>query len=184
MTNQNQITLKQINFIKKLDATITEEQIKDFTTIEASKLIRKLLKQIKNNEEQTKKQSKPKEEIKRTHNVKVGDVFYASWGYEQTNLDFFLVTELVGAQSVRVLPVFLNEIEEETMSHGMARDVKFDPKNYTIDTRSVFIKDCEKGDLKRVQVSKWGNNEEYIKIASFASAYKYHGQKLYESWYY
>jgi hypothetical protein len=177
----NQITLKQINFIKKLDATITEEQIKDFTTIEASKLIRKLLKQIKSNEEQAKKQSKPKKEIERNHNVKVGDVFVASWGYEQTNLDFFLVTELVGTQSVRILPVYLNEIEEETFG-GMARDVKFDPKNYAINTRSVFINDCEKGDLKRVQVSKWGNNEEYIKIASFANAYKYHGEKLYESW--
>lgn len=179
----NQITLKQINFIKKLDANICEEDIKNYSTIDASKLIRKLLNQTKGKET---KQSKPKtkEEIKRNHNVKVGDVFYASWGYEQTNLDFFLVTELVGTQSVRVLPVFLNEIEEETMSHGMARDVKFDIKDYAIDTRSVFINDCEKGDLKRVQVSKWGNNEEYIKISSFANAYKYHGQKLYESWYY
>lgn len=177
----NTITLKQINFIKKLDASIEEESIKNYSTIEASKLIRKLLNQ---NKEQPKKQSKPKEEIKRNHNVKVGDIFVASWGYEQTNLDFFLVTELVGAQSVRILPVHLGVVEEETMSHGMARDVKFNVKDYAVDTRSVFIKDCDKGDLKRVQVSKWGNNAEYIKIASFANAYRYHGQKLYESWYY
>lgn len=175
---QNTITLKQINFIKKLDASIKEENIKNYSTIEASKLIRKLLNQ---NKEQPKKQSKPKEEIKRNHNVKVGDIFVASWGYEQTNLDFFVVAELVGSSSCRLLPVYLEKIEEDSIC-PISRDVSFDVKKWSVNPRSVFIKDCEKGDLKRIQVSKWGDNQEYIKISSFANAYPYHGGKMYESW--
>lgn len=30
------------------------------------------------------------------HNVKVGTIFYTSWGYEQTNVNFYEVIELVG----------------------------------------------------------------------------------------
>lgn len=37
-------------------------------------------------------------------NVKVGDIFVASWGYDQTNVDFYEVTGLTGA-SVRVREV-------------------------------------------------------------------------------
>ncbi|GGI90566.1 hypothetical protein [Legionella impletisoli] len=30
------------------------------------------------------------------HNIKVGTIFYACWGYEQTNINFYEVIELVG----------------------------------------------------------------------------------------
>ena len=35
-------------------------------------------------------------------NIKVGDIFYTSWGYEQTNVEFFKVVKLVGKASVEV----------------------------------------------------------------------------------
>lgn len=178
----NTITTKQINFIKKLDETIELKNIEKLTTIEASILIRKLLKKVKPNKTKT-QQDKPKEEIKRNHNIKVGDIFYASWGYEQTNINFFLVAELVGASSARILPVNLEVKEEETMSHGMARYATFDIKDYTIISKSGFIKDCIKGDLKRIL--RYGSDgKEYIKIDSFCNAHKYNGTKLYNSWYY
>lgn len=34
------------------------------------------------------------------YGVKVGDVFYSSWGYEQTNIDFYQVIALKGATMV------------------------------------------------------------------------------------
>ena len=43
------------------------------------------------------KEAKP---VKRNHNVKVGDVFYTSWGYEQTNCEFY---EVVGVRGSHVL---------------------------------------------------------------------------------
>lgn len=38
------------------------------------------------------------------HDVKVGDLFYTSWGYEQTNVDFYQVLDVKGHR------VLLNEI--------------------------------------------------------------------------
>ena len=54
-------------------------------------------------EEPKKKQKKAGK--KNAFGVKVGDIFSASWGYEQTNNDFFQVIALVGEKSVRVREV-------------------------------------------------------------------------------
>jgi hypothetical protein len=35
----------------------------------------------------------------------VGDVLVSSWGYEQTNIDYYLVTELVGKASVMIVEI-------------------------------------------------------------------------------
>jgi len=32
-----------------------------------------------------------KEKVKNIHGVEIGDIFYTSWGYDQTNIDFFEV---------------------------------------------------------------------------------------------
>ena len=37
--------------------------------------------------------------------TKVGDIFYRSWGYDQTNIDYFKVTKLIGKASVELVPV-------------------------------------------------------------------------------
>jgi len=36
------------------------------------------------------------------HSVKVGDIFYSSWGYEQTEVTFHLVTKVTGASVVTI----------------------------------------------------------------------------------
>ena len=38
-------------------------------------------------------------------NVKVGDVFYNSWGYEQTNINFYQVTGLRGSTQILLRPI-------------------------------------------------------------------------------
>ena len=55
------------------------------------------------------------------HGVKVGDLFYASWGYEQTNVNFFQVVELVGSSSVRIREVYPDLLKDEAVS-GMSED--------------------------------------------------------------
>lgn len=37
-----------------------------------------------------------------THNLQVGHVLRASWGYEQTNVDFFQVTAVISAKTVEL----------------------------------------------------------------------------------
>jgi hypothetical protein len=39
------------------------------------------------------------------HSLKVGDILKCSWGYDQTNIDFYQVTQLIGVTMVEVRPV-------------------------------------------------------------------------------
>lgn len=135
---------------------------------------------------ETKAAKKEKKEKTFFFDVKVGDLFYSSWGYEQTNVDFFQVIELVGEKSVRVREVNPRMIKEDAVS-GMSSDRTYEYTKELLPASdySVFIKDQEKGDLKKLK--SWnadGKSEPLFKLSSFASAYKYEGQKLYESWYY
>ena len=123
------------------------------------------------------------------YGVKVGDLFHASWGYDQTNNDFFQVVALVGEQSVRVREVY-PVCEEAEATCWAAEDRVFSTNTRGVllpaAKSSVFIKDQERGDLKRIQVSKYGNQEDvYFRLDSFAFAHKCEGEttKVYESWY-
>lgn len=118
--------------------------------------------------------------------IKVGDIFSASWGYDQTNVDFFQVVEIVGKSSVRVRQVHPEIIKDEACGPMSAdRTYKF-PTDGTLlpPCRGVFIKDTQRGDVKRVQT--YGKNDQpFIKLSSFAWAYKEMSDtaKCYESWY-
>ena len=120
--------------------------------------------------------------------VKVGDIFSASWGYDQTNVDFFQVVEIVGKCSVRIRQVHPEIIKDEACGPMCAdRTYKF-PTDGTLlpPCRGVFIKDTQRGDVKRVQIPSYGNKDQpYIKLSSFAWAYKEMNDtaKCYESWY-
>lgn len=136
--------------------------------------------------------TKEKAEKKNVFGVKVGDIFSASWGYEQTNNDFFQVIALVGEKSVRVREVNPPIVRRDPVS-GMAEDrvYKITGEILPPSPHSVFIKDQEKGDLKRIKPGYFQDEEEaknncYFDIGSYASAYKCNGEikKVYESWYY
>lgn len=136
--------------------------------------------------------TKEKAEKKNVFGVKVGDIFSTSWGYEQTNNDFFQVIALVGKKSVRVREVNPPIVRRDTVS-GMAEDrvYKITGEILPPSPHSVFIKDQEKGDLKRIKPGYFQDEEEaknncYFDISSYASAYKCNGEtkKVYESWYY
>lgn len=135
--------------------------------------------------------TKEKAEKKNVFGVKVGDIFSASWGYEQTNNDFFQVIALVGEKSVRVREVNPPIVRRDPVS-GMAEDrvYKITGEILPPSPHSVFIKDQEKGDLKRIKPGYFQDEEEaknncYFDISSYASAYKCNGEtkKVYESWY-
>ncbi len=113
-------------------------------------------------------------------------------GYEQTNNDFFQVIALVGKKSVRVREVNPPIVRRDPVS-GMAEDrvYKITGEILPPSPHSVFIKDQEKGDLKRIKPGYFQDEEEaknncYFDISSYASAYKCNGEikKVYESWYY
>lgn len=119
--------------------------------------------------------------------VKVGDLFYTSWGYEQTNVNFFQVIELVGTSSVRVREVYPPMIDETAVS-GMSADRTYKITRDLLPAAShaSFIKDQEKGDLKRLKSYMQDGSHPQFNLSSFANAYLVEGDsiKTYESWYY
>ena len=131
---------------------------------------------------------KEKAEKKNKFGVKVGDFFSCSWGYEQTQNEFFQVIALVGESSVRVREVIPPIIAREAIS-GMSED-----RIYKLDRsellppaeRSVFINDQEKGDLKRLKSYNQDGSCPQFYLTSYANAYYCTGEteKTYESWYY
>ena len=133
---------------------------------------------------------KTKEPKKNKYGVQVGDIFEATWGYEQTNVDFFQVVELVGTSSVRVREVYPERIEDSCEGYnGMAADrvYKMTKELLPPASSSVFIEDQEKGDLKRLKDCTWGDNVNIsFKLSSFcnASLITSDTYETYESWYY
>lgn len=122
------------------------------------------------------------------YGVQVGDLFSASWGYEQTNNDFFQVVELVGSSSVRVREVYPEIVSTKAVS-SMSEDrtVKVSREMLPAAPSSVFIKDQERGDLKRLKsYAADGLSNPQFFLASFTDAhYCQPGtKKVYESWYY
>lgn len=86
------------------------------------------------------------------HKLAVGDVLRASWGYDQTNIDYYQVTKLIGSTMVEYRPISC--LSEETAS--MQGVCVPSPGSFT-------------GEAKRAKVSTSGDS---IKVSSCANAYK------------
>ena len=50
---------------------------------------------------------------KQPHSLKVGDILVSSWGYEQTNIDFYQVTAAPGKCTVELRELAKNAVETE-----------------------------------------------------------------------
>ena len=131
----------------------------------------------------------PKAEKKPKRNkfgVQVGDIFSASWGYDQTQTDFFQVVELVGELSVRVREVYPRMIGEDAVSPMSAdRIYKITRDILPPAPHSIFIEDQERGDIKRLKSYDKDGKHPQFKLSSFANAYlcENETETTYESWY-
>jgi len=112
-----------------------------------------------------------KERAKRNafkHTLEVGSILYSSWGYDQTNIDFYQVTEVVGAKSVKIRRIASERTDESNP-----------PCDYVIPVKDAFLDDSSydknKEMLKRVGQ---GNT---ISLNSYSSAYPWDGKPKYET---
>lgn len=87
------------------------------------------------------------------HNIKPGDIFAASWGYDQTNVDFYQVIKTTAA-SVTVKAIESKKIYSSDMV-GTAQPLK-----------DKFIND----ETIRRALYQFGTDAPYIKIASYEYA--------------
>lgn len=96
--------------------------------------------------------------------VDVGDILYTSWGYEQTNIDFYQVVALVGKSSVK-----LREIDQDVGSGGEGSS--------SMSGQTSAIKDSFKGPETTVRVANGRAKVE----GHYASLWD--GKPKYVSWY-
>ena len=97
--------------------------------------------------------------------LQIGDILYSSWGYDQTNIDFYQVTRLIGPTTVEIRQI----ASQSSPSEGHSSMAGY----------CTAIKDQFKGEpmVKRVQ------NGSRIKIENYASASPWDGKPKYHSWY-
>ena len=98
------------------------------------------------------------EEFRRS--LRVGDILYSSWGWEQTNIDFYQVIAIRGSA------VDLRQLDQRTTEDG-----------YMCGT-TVPIPDAFKGKAQSHRITK-----NYIRIDSCRTAWKWDGQPCRCSWY-
>lgn len=114
-----------------------------------------------------------KAEQSKPHTLKVGDILSGSWGYDQTNVDFFQVVELKGVRQVIVRPIASQQIDQTAYmaghvvplkdrfigsptTHTVIRDrIKYDPcaKYQQEGEQHRFDRDCS--------ASLWDGKPEY-----------------------
>lgn len=83
----------------------------------------------------------------------VGDLFYTSWGYDQTNIDFYQITAVKG-KMVEATPIAGQSAYDQPMA-GHTRPV---PNKFT-------------GDTQRYLVRFNADDQPYFKVASYATAW-------------
>jgi ssDNA-binding Zn-finger/Zn-ribbon topoisomerase 1 len=108
--------------------------------------------------------------------VSVGDIFYNSWGYDQTNVDFYKVVRLTGA-GVEVVPIGSKVVSGDAYNESVVADPS------SIREFDVII-GIDRGDAQRSKVCRlrdggtWGP---YIVLSRDHSASKWDGTPRHQS---
>ena len=111
--------------------------------------------------------------------VKIGDIFYISWGYEQTNSNFYRVKALRGKTQLIIQAVDL-EVTKSDCFTSMSADITYNKSHYMLKDRDVFINDNSNG--KIVKICDYYKDEPCFHLSGhLARIYK--NQALYESCY-
>lgn len=91
--------------------------------------------------------------------LKEGDILYCSWGYDQTQVDFYKVKQVLGNNRIKIVPMTAVVAEQSTGADYMVA-----------------------GEEKGEPMLKIANGKQNsVKITSFSNAYLWDGQPKYET---
>lgn len=166
-------------YIKKQKKPIFYYAFDDIQSIEeyVNQWAENLIKRQKNKDEAEQKRKAERDELfKELKNaIPLGSVFKCSWGYEQTNVDYYQVIGYKGKKTLLLKEIGKTYVEEYPNMAGRCKPVI-----------GSFLKDEIL--TKQVELSRNHKNEinGRIKINSFSNAYLKHKDRLgeYESDYY
>ncbi len=103
------------------------------------------------------------------HDLKIGDILYSSWGYDQTNIDFYEVVEVVSDKSVKIREIAYRSVDSNGL-HSMAGEKVAIPGQYVGEPM-----------LKRVGGVVGGGC--VVGIDKHQHASLWNGKPIYYSWY-
>lgn len=112
--------------------------------------------------------------IKRTHTLKKGDILVASWGYDQTNVNFFQVTKLVGKTMVAIREIAAKSVKTHTTYDNMVA-----VKGKFLDRSMLGNYQDNAPARKKVRIAYDGIPA--VKIFHHTSAYLWDGTPKYET---
>ena len=101
---------------------------------------------------------------------KVGDIVVNTWGWEQTNVDFYQVVK-VGNKTIEVHPIAGQVVEGSYQAHGMTCDV--------VPAKDQFLTDRE----DRIYTLRVKAQGRLSNPASYYYMHKWDGRPMYKSWY-
>lgn len=99
------------------------------------------------------------------HDLKDGDILYSSWGYDQTNINFYEVIGVVGKQ------VLIREVESKVVRQERGAD-------YVVPVPGHFTSRSKP--LKKIP-QKGYRDQAYVKVDTSQNAYLWDGKPKYET---
>lgn len=100
------------------------------------------------------------------HTLKIGDILDSSWGYDQTNVDYYQVTRIVGPHTVELREICAESVQDSGYRHGMA-------------DRCLPVRDA----FKSEPFTKRTSYQNSVSISSYRHASLWDGKDNYRSWY-
>lgn len=118
------------------------------------------------NEIKVRKESKIKrgDERRIVTTLKVGDILDSMWGYDQTNVDFYQVTKILGTRKIEITPIRGSSPEGED---GFMTGMK------------IAVRDAFKGE-PMTKITNYGDS---VTLTSYSSASLWNGKPIRYSWY-
>tara|TARA_R100000697_G_scaffold21892_3_gene29324 strand:- start:223 stop:573 length:351 start_codon:yes stop_codon:yes gene_type:complete len=101
-------------------------------------------------------------------NIKVGDIFYRSWGYDQTNIDYYVVIKKIGKSSAMFACLENKRVDEKSDQYHDAVVPYLPSKN------------IGKEFLCRIKYYR-DSNDPSININSYSNAYLWDGKPKYQT---
>ena len=105
------------------------------------------------------------------HPYKVGDILHGSWGYDQTQCDYFQVVKVVG-KSIKIREI-CSEVTEYTQSMACNQ----------IAVKDSFVNEKVFRKIPQCYITQRSEPSWYVKSPIFGSLSMWDGSPKYRSWY-
>lgn len=111
-----------------------------------------------------------KQARKQPHTLRAGDIVYSSWGYDQTNVNFYQITKVIGANTVEVCA-----IASEVVSNDGG------PTTHVTAIKDRFLTGYGQWDNTGKKMTRRVSSGNGIKISESQTAFVWDGKPKYET---